>query len=192
MGDRYVGIAVSSCIGVEVSAAQSGFLPAGLAAFAGRSNAQRDRPTGTSALHPSFPSWSRAPAVGAQPADRGLSQGYAATPAVPILSVSKGAHCASLWCFRDCLDLILEPLYHASTMTKLLEDALEAIRQLPANEQDEIARAMMALAGGRVDGEPVPLTPAELAAIARSKAAAARGEFASEEQVRAVWAKHGL
>jgi len=77
-------------------------------------------------------------------------------------------------------------------MTKLLEDALEAIRQLPANEQDEIARAMMALAGGRVDGEPVPLTPAELAAIARSKAAAARGEFASEEQVRAVWAKHGL
>lgn len=77
-------------------------------------------------------------------------------------------------------------------MTKLLEDALEAIRQLPADEQDEIARAMMALAGGRVDGELVPLTPDERAAIARSKAAAERGEFASEEQVRAVWAKHGL
>jgi len=77
-------------------------------------------------------------------------------------------------------------------MTKLLEDALEAVRQLPADEQDEIARAMLALAGGSVDGVPVPLTPDERAAIARSKAAAARGEFASEEQVRAVWAKYGL
>ncbi len=32
----------------------------------------------------------------------------------------------------------------------------------------------------------------EQAAIAASKAAAARGEFATDEQVRAVWAKHGL
>jgi hypothetical protein len=39
---------------------------------------------------------------------------------------------------------------------------------------------------------PVPLTPEEQAAIAASKAAAARGEFATDEQVRAVWAKHGL
>jgi hypothetical protein len=77
-------------------------------------------------------------------------------------------------------------------MTKLLEDAVEAVRQLPADEQDEIARAILALTGGSVDGEPVPLTPDEQAAIARSKAAAARGEFATEEQVRAVWAKHGL
>lgn len=77
-------------------------------------------------------------------------------------------------------------------MTKLLEEALEAVRQLPADGQDEIARAMLALAGGNTDGEPVPLTADERAAIARSKAAAARGEFASEEQVRALWAKHGL
>jgi hypothetical protein len=77
-------------------------------------------------------------------------------------------------------------------MTKLLEDALEAVRQLPADEQDEIARAMLALAGGSVDGEPVPLTPDECAAIARSKATAARGEFASDEQVCAAWARYGL
>jgi hypothetical protein len=77
-------------------------------------------------------------------------------------------------------------------MTKLLEHALETVRRLPADEQDEIARAILALAGGTVDGEPVPLTADEQAAIAQSKAAAARGEFASDEQVRAVWAKHGL
>jgi CubicO group peptidase (beta-lactamase class C family) len=32
----------------------------------------------------------------------------------------------------------------------------------------------------------------ERAAIATSKAAAARGEFATDEQVRTTWAKHGL
>lgn len=77
-------------------------------------------------------------------------------------------------------------------MTKLLEKALEAVRQLPDNGQDEIARAMLALAGESAEGEPVPLTADEQAAIARSKAAAARGEFATDEQVRAVWTKHGL
>jgi len=38
----------------------------------------------------------------------------------------------------------------------------------------------------------VPLTAEEQAAIAESKAAAGRGEFATDEQVRATWAKHGL
>jgi predicted transcriptional regulator len=41
------------------------------------------------------------------------------------------------------------------------------------------------------DEPPVPLTPEEQAALAASKAAAARGEFASDEEVRAVWAKGG-
>jgi len=36
------------------------------------------------------------------------------------------------------------------------------------------------------------LSPDERDAIAASKAAAARDEFATDEEVRAVWAKHGL
>jgi hypothetical protein len=76
-------------------------------------------------------------------------------------------------------------------MTKLLDQAVEAARRLPPEAQDDIARLVLRLAGA--DGEPpVPLTPEEQATIAGSKAAAARGEFATEEQVRAVWAKHGL
>jgi hypothetical protein len=75
-------------------------------------------------------------------------------------------------------------------MTKLLEEALDAVRRLPSETQDEIARAMLALAGS--EAEPVAMTPEERAAIARSKAAAARGEFASDDEVRAVWAKHRL
>jgi predicted transcriptional regulator len=38
--------------------------------------------------------------------------------------------------------------------------------------------------------EPVPLSPEEQEAIARSKAAAARGEFATDEEMQAVWAKY--
>ena len=53
-----------------------------------------------------------------------------------------------------------------------------------------MTRAILQLAGA--DMAPVPLTADEREAIARSKAAAARGEFATGEQVRAVWAKHGL
>lgn len=76
-------------------------------------------------------------------------------------------------------------------MTKLLEQALAAARDLPPEAQDDIARIVLRLTG--TDEEPpVPLTPDEQTAIAASKAAAARGEFASDEQVRAAWAKHGL
>jgi hypothetical protein len=76
-------------------------------------------------------------------------------------------------------------------MTKLLDQAVAAARELPPDAQDDLARVVLRLIGAD-DEPPVPLTPEEQAAIATSKAAAARGEFASDEQVRAVWAKHGL
>ncbi len=38
----------------------------------------------------------------------------------------------------------------------------------------------------------MPLSAAERAAITTSKAAAARGEFATDEEVRAIWAGYGL
>jgi hypothetical protein len=75
-------------------------------------------------------------------------------------------------------------------MTKLLDQAIEAARRLPPGDQDDIARAIMQLAG--TDVVPVPLTPDERDAVAKSKAAAARGELATDEEVRAVRAKHGL
>ncbi len=75
-------------------------------------------------------------------------------------------------------------------MTKLLEQAVEATRVLPAQARDDIAREVPHLAGQ--EEARVILCTDERAAINRSKAAAARGEFASDEQVRAVWAKHGL
>jgi len=61
---------------------------------------------------------------------------------------------------------------------------------LPSDAQDEIARICFSSPAART---PVgAVVPGERAAIAVSKAAAARGEFATDEEVKSVWAKHGL
>jgi hypothetical protein len=70
-------------------------------------------------------------------------------------------------------------------MTKLLDEAVEAVRRLPSDDQDDIARAIMQLAGADL-AAPVVLSPEEREAIVRSKAAVSRGEFATDEQMRAV------
>jgi hypothetical protein len=75
-------------------------------------------------------------------------------------------------------------------MTKLLEHAVETARGLPPEMQDALARILLQFAGE--DQPVIQLTAEERAALDISKAAAARGEFATDEQVRAVWAKHGL
>lgn len=72
-------------------------------------------------------------------------------------------------------------------MTKLLEQAIDKVSRLDAERQDDIARAMLALAG-ELDAQPMPLTADERAAIARSRDVADRGEYASEDEVRALWA----
>jgi hypothetical protein len=67
-----------------------------------------------------------------------------------------------------------------------MTEALDAVRKMPDDQQDEVARFLLALA------ENPPLTADEEAAIAEGRAQAARGEFASAEAIRAFWAKHGL
>lgn len=81
-------------------------------------------------------------------------------------------------------------LSHNVSMTDLLEKAVAAVRSLPASMQDDIARVILMLA--IEDRTLVPLTAEEEASLAESLAQASRGEFATDEQVRAVWAKHGL
>ena len=75
-------------------------------------------------------------------------------------------------------------------MTKLLDDAVEAGRHLSPQAQDEIARLVLRLAGTDAEA-PVALRDDERAAISRSRAAAARGEFATDEQVRRAWQQRG-
>ena len=101
-----------------------------------------------------------------------------------------GARADSLQHLGEVLDFDPSQPYIA-IMTKLLDEALEAVRRLPSHDQDDIARAILQLAGSGPSA-PIVLSPEEREAIARSKAAASRGEFATDEQVRAVWAKRGL
>jgi hypothetical protein len=75
-------------------------------------------------------------------------------------------------------------------MTKLFEQAVETVRALPPEMQDDLARMLLQLAGE--DQAVVQLTPEEEASFDESLAQADRGEFATDEQVRAIWAKHGL
>jgi hypothetical protein len=75
-------------------------------------------------------------------------------------------------------------------MTKLLEQAVETVRGLPPDVQDELARVLLRLAGN--DQSVVQLSTAEEASLAESLGQADRGQFATDEQVCAIWAKYGL
>jgi hypothetical protein len=69
-------------------------------------------------------------------------------------------------------------------MTKLLEKAVEAVRRLSPEDQDDIARAMLALAG---KGEPEDIDPAHLPDVLASLAQAKRREFATDDEVEAAF-----
>lgn len=70
-------------------------------------------------------------------------------------------------------------------MTRLLEKALEAVRQLPPESQDEIARAMLNLA---IDDEsPQDIDPAHLPAVLEGLAQAKRRQFSTDEEVEAAF-----
>ncbi len=75
-------------------------------------------------------------------------------------------------------------------MTKLFEQAVATVSALPDDMQDELARVLLELAG--VEQPPYEPTPEEEADLQASIAEAERGEFATDEEVRAMWAKHGL
>jgi predicted transcriptional regulator len=73
-------------------------------------------------------------------------------------------------------------------MTKLFERAVETVQSLPAAAQDELARLLLV-------GEEQPvvqLTAEEEASLDESIQQTERGEFATDEEVRAIWAKYGL
>jgi len=70
-------------------------------------------------------------------------------------------------------------------MKTLLDKALEAVRRLPAEEQDEIARTILHLATG--DGEPEPIDPTHLPAVLEGLAQARRREFATDAEVEAAF-----
>lgn len=73
-------------------------------------------------------------------------------------------------------------------MLKALERAVAEAEQQTPETQEDLARLMMLYLG---EEQPiVDLTPEQEAAVLRSRDAARRGEFASDEEMGAIWAKY--
>lgn len=75
-------------------------------------------------------------------------------------------------------------------MTDLLEKAVAKARDLFPDLQDEIARLMLAFVGD--EDSVYQFTPEEAAEQDEADAEEARGEYATDAEVRAIWAKYGL
>jgi hypothetical protein len=75
-------------------------------------------------------------------------------------------------------------------MTKLLDRAFEAVRRLPSDKQDEIARAMLTLAGD--EGQPEEIDPAHLPDVLESLAQAKHRRFATDAEVESAFRRFDL
>jgi predicted transcriptional regulator len=75
-------------------------------------------------------------------------------------------------------------------MTRLLEQAVATVSTFPDDVQDELAHLLLQCVGAE---PPISaLTADEEAELDASLAEEERGEFATDAEVRAMWAKHGL
>jgi len=73
-------------------------------------------------------------------------------------------------------------------MTKLLDQAIAKVRELPEEEQERAAQSLLIFAELAKQGA-YKLTAEERAALAESKAQIRRGEFATDEEVEAAYSR---
>jgi predicted transcriptional regulator len=74
-------------------------------------------------------------------------------------------------------------------MTKLFERAIEKVRGLSAEDQDAVAVAVLSMAE---ETPVVALDDETRAAIREGLEQARRGEFVPDEEIEALWKRHGL
>jgi len=75
-------------------------------------------------------------------------------------------------------------------MTRLLDEGIEAVRNLPDERQDEAGQLLLAIAG-RHDRR-LTLTAEQIDDLKIGLAEADRGEFASDHEMNETWKKFGL
>ena len=75
-------------------------------------------------------------------------------------------------------------------MTKIMQEAIEVLRELPEERQDTIARAILDFASH--DDGVYHLTDDERAEVRSGLAEIDRGEIASDEEVRATYQRIGI
>ena len=75
-------------------------------------------------------------------------------------------------------------------MTKLLQEGIDAVRNLPADRQNMAGELLLDIAGrGRPDRQ---LTAEQMDDLKIALAQADREEFATDGEIEAVWKKFGL
>ena len=77
-----------------------------------------------------------------------------------------------------------------ATMTKMLDEAIKKVRELPDSVQDDAAEMLFSVAAKQ--GEPIMLDEETRAAIQEGRAQARRGEFVSEDDMAAFFERHGV
>jgi predicted transcriptional regulator len=75
-------------------------------------------------------------------------------------------------------------------MTRLLEQAIAKVRELPDEDQDAVASLLLSIAGA--DASSVPLDARTRAAIREGLAQAERGEFVPDDVVAEADRRHGI
>ena len=75
-------------------------------------------------------------------------------------------------------------------MSKMLEEAVAKVRELPEADQDEAAEMLFSVAAKRA--EPMTLDEETRAAIREGRDQARRGEFVSDEDMAAFFKRHGV
>jgi predicted transcriptional regulator len=75
-------------------------------------------------------------------------------------------------------------------MTKLLDEAIEKVRELPDAVQDDAAQMLFSVAAKQRG--PVELDEETLAAVLEGRAQAHRGEFVSDEEMQAYFERRGI
>ncbi|HEY4521372.1 MAG TPA: hypothetical protein VJL57_03175 [Candidatus Paceibacterota bacterium] len=74
-------------------------------------------------------------------------------------------------------------------MTKLLEEGIKAVQGLPADRQDVAGEMLLTIAGNSASYQ---LMPEQIEDVKLAIAETDKGEFATEEEMEALWKKCGL
>jgi hypothetical protein len=72
-------------------------------------------------------------------------------------------------------------------MSKLLEQGIEAVRELPEESQDLAGELLLAMAGRRRGR--LRLTPEQIEKVRIGLAEADRGEFVTDDEMQETWKK---
>jgi hypothetical protein len=81
-------------------------------------------------------------------------------------------------------------MWYNDYMTKMLEEAIKKIRELPPADQDEVAAILMTVASKNDD--LVEIDDETRAAIRVGRGQARLGEFVSDKEMAAFFRRHGV